>query len=254
MGAAGIGGMMLAQSLAEQNADKDAEQDMAAYLATFRCEYAGGKSVPGGTNGVQLPADKLFDLYQEYVTLAADVKDAKSQLGLKPGIESEVVLDKANIGLYDDTSTGKTNGTYASVARALTDPNSTDAQKWNDQKAQTDKNLKIGIGVGVGGAAVGAIGNILTNHVDWDKIKDKTNNSKENKDKIQTLKDKLKAAGMTNVDKLNLNKLDFSEFDIASMDFDSIKEKLNGQDATKLLETDNAAELRKSFESLSQEQ
>mgnify|MGYP003318778654 CR=1 FL=1 len=120
--------------------------------------------------------------------------------------------------------------------------------------SKTDKNLKIGIGVGVGGAAVGAIGNILTNHVDWDKIKDKTNNSKENKDKIQTLKDKLKAAGMTNVDKLNLNKLDFSEFDIASMDFDSIKEKLNGQDATKLLETDNAAELRKSFESLSQEQ
>ena len=55
----------------------------------FRCEYADGKTVPGGTNGVELPGDKLFDLYQEYVTLAADLKERKEALGLKPLISFE---------------------------------------------------------------------------------------------------------------------------------------------------------------------
>lgn len=179
MGGAGIGGMMLAESLSEQRVDEQSEQDMAAYIETFRCTYAGGKSVKGGATEVQLPADTLFDLYQEYIALAADVKTMKEQLDLMPGIESEVIIDKATAGLYDDQSSGKINGTYASLYRTLTDESSEDAQQWADQKAETDKNKKIGIGVGVGAAALGGIGNILTNHVDWDKIKEEKTHPKK---------------------------------------------------------------------------
>ncbi|MCQ2581924.1 MAG: hypothetical protein MJ170_02995 [Alphaproteobacteria bacterium] len=252
MAATGIGGMELAQGLAEQRADKDAEMDMTAYMETFRCEYGNGKNVKGGTNGVQLPADKLFDLYQEYITLAADLKERKEALDLKPGIESEVISDKANTGLYDDTSTGITNGTYASVARALTDPNSADAQKWNEQKDATDKNKKIGLGVGIGGAALGGIGNVLTNHIDWDKIKDKKNDSKENKDKIKMFKEGLKSAGMTNVNKLDFDNLDFSEIDVSKIDFSAWKNKLSGKDATQVFNTTNVTSFMSSFPKLSQ--
>ena len=238
MGATGIGGMMLAQSLSEQRVDKESEQDMDAYLATFRCEYAGGNPVPGGTIGAQLPADKLFDLYQEYVTLAADVQEAKSQLGLKPGIESEVVLDKANIALYDDTSTGTTNGTYASLYRALSDSSSMDAQKWNDQKAQTNKNLKIGIGVVAGGAALGEVGNILTNYIDWD-----------NSEAPNMFKEGLKSIGMTNVDKLKLNNIDWGKIDVSKIDFSKLT-SLKGRNAFAEINTTNQTSFEKSLTQL----
>ncbi|MCQ2581583.1 MAG: carboxypeptidase-like regulatory domain-containing protein [Alphaproteobacteria bacterium] len=238
MGAMGIGGMMLAQSLSEQRVDKESEQDMDAYLATFRCEYAGGNPVPGGTIGAQLPADKLFDLYQEYVTLAADVQEAKSQLGLKPGIESEVVLDKANIALYDDTSTGTTNGTYASLYRALSDSSSMDAQKWNDQKAQTNKNLKIGIGVVAGGAALGEAGNILTNYIDWD-----------NSEAPNMFKEGLKSIGMINVDKLKLNNIDWKNIDVSKIDFSKLT-FLKDDDASKSINTTNQTSFENSLKQL----
>ena len=45
IGAGGIGGMMLASGIAEQRADADAERDMAAYLATFKCNYGAGMTV-----------------------------------------------------------------------------------------------------------------------------------------------------------------------------------------------------------------
>lgn len=251
MGGAGIGGMMLAESLSEQRVDAQSEQDMAAYIETFRCTYANGKSVKGGATNVELPADTLFDLYQEYIALAADVKTMKEQLDLMPGIESEVVMDKATMGLYDDKASDKINGTYASLYRVLTDESSEDAQQWADQKEKTDKNKKIGIGVGVGAAAVGGIGNILTNHVDWDKIKEKKNTSKANTDKIKQFKEGLKSAGMTNINKLDLSKFDFSDFDIESINFEDFKNKLTvtNRDSSKL-NTANMTSFMSSLESI----
>ncbi len=172
MGSMGIGGMMVASSLAEQNADADAELDMAAYLATFKCDYGAGLNIRGGQVNVELPgASELIPLYSEYVTLANDVKARKKQLGLKTGIESEKILDSATTGLYDDVGIGISSGAYASLARALQDPNGTDAKMWAEQKEKTAQNLKTGaITAGVG-AAVGLVGNIISSEVFKNKMK-----------------------------------------------------------------------------------
>ena len=164
MGAMGIGGMMVASSLAEQNANADAERDMAAYLATFRCDYGAGMNIQGGETGIELPgAAELIPLYAEYVSLANDLKTRKEQLGMKPGIESEPILDSATTGLYDDVSTGITSGAYASLARAMQNPDGEDAKKWSESQDEIAKKLKTGaITAGVGGV-VGITGDMIIN-------------------------------------------------------------------------------------------
>ena len=155
IGATGIGAQMAASALAEQRADNMAEADMTAYLATFKCDYGMGRNINGGDKEVELPGgNDLLSLYNEYKTLADDLKTRKEALGLSAGIESQVILDKASTGLYDDESTGITNGTYASLARALANPPGADAEKWNAQKSETSQKLKAGaITAGVGAAA-----------------------------------------------------------------------------------------------------
>ena len=166
IGATGIGGMQLASALAEQRADDAAEQDMTAYLATFRCDYGAGRNISGGEVNIQLPgANTLLPLYNEYTTLAADLKTRKTALGMTPGIESEVILDAATSGLYDNESLGKTDGAYTSLARALSDPNSADAAEWAAQRADTQQQLKTGAITAGAGALVGIVGNVLTNYV-----------------------------------------------------------------------------------------
>ena len=167
IGATGIGGMMAASALAEQQADKDAERDMAAYLNTLRSEYGDSKSVRGVTTNVELPGgNELINLYVQYATLANDLKIRKEALGKKPGIESEVVIDKSTTGLYDDAGTGVVGGVYASIARALQDPNGEDAKKWNLEKSETGDSLQIGTIVTGVGAIGGAAGNVMING--WD--------------------------------------------------------------------------------------
>ena len=164
MGAGGIGGMMLASDLAEQKADKDAELDMTAYLATFRCDYGAGRNIKGGETNIELPgASELIPLYSEYVALANDLKSRKAQLGLNSGIESENILDAATTGLYDDVSTGITSGAYASLARALQNPDGEDAKKWAEQKEENAKKIKTGATVGGIGVIGGAVGNVIIN-------------------------------------------------------------------------------------------
>ena len=164
MGAGGIGGMMLASGLAEKNAMEDALTDMTAYLETFRCDYAVGKSVKGGKTNVELPgATELVSLYSEYVMLANDLKKRKEQLGMKPGIESEPILNSANTGLYDDVSNGITGSVYMSLARALQNPDGEDAKKLAEQQEENTKKIKTGATVGGVGVAGGAIGNMIIN-------------------------------------------------------------------------------------------
>ena len=162
MAATGIGGMELARGLAEQNADKAAQDEMNAYISTFQCKI-GGKSYQGGTNGIEAPgANQLIKLYQEYVDLAASLKERKAALGLKPGIESDVVLDKAATGMYDDVGHGIENGTYASLYRAVKG-NATDTQKLDDAASASKKRV-IGGAVATGAGAVGGmVGNSAIN-------------------------------------------------------------------------------------------
>ncbi|MBO4480706.1 MAG: carboxypeptidase-like regulatory domain-containing protein, partial [Alphaproteobacteria bacterium] len=65
--ATGLGMMAAASARSEQKADADAEQDMAAYLATFKCEYGKGMSTTAGNEEITLPGgNELLNYYQEY--------------------------------------------------------------------------------------------------------------------------------------------------------------------------------------------
>lgn len=163
MGAMGAGGMMLATGLAEQKADKEAEQSMRAYMATFSCKF-GDNRIEGGKTGVELSGgNELVALYAEYVNLANSLKERKTLLEMKVGIESESILDNSTSGLYDDENDGGVSGVYTSLARALADPNGEDAKQWNEQKEQTQNKIKTGATIGIGGAGLGAVGNLIIN-------------------------------------------------------------------------------------------
>ena len=162
--ATGLGGMELAQGIAEQSVDKDAAADMAAYMATFQCKIGdNGNKINGGDMGVTTPgANQLINLYQSYVDLAASVKARKADLGLRPGIEADVVLDKSATGLYDDKGNGVQNGTYASLYRAARG-NQSDIDKLAEQSDASTNRVQIG-GTAAGvGAVGGAVGNVLIN-------------------------------------------------------------------------------------------
>ena len=160
MASIGAGGQMIASSLAEQQADEAAELDMTAYLATFRCDFGQGRNIKGGETDIVLPGgNALAPLYTEYVKLAQDLKMRKEALGMAPGIESEEILDKANMGLYDNESLGKTDGAFTSLASALSNPTGADAAEWAAQKAETAEQLKTGAIT----AGVGAVASIAAN-------------------------------------------------------------------------------------------
>ena len=159
IGGVGIGGMMIGEALSEQDADEDIERQMNAYINTFRCEYGNYPAVAGGKTNIELPGgNDLFNLYAQYATLSNDLKIRKEALGIKPGIESEVVWDKAETGLYDDVGTGIVAGSYASVARALL-LGGADAAAWTAQKDATAEKLKTGVII----AGAGAVGSALAN-------------------------------------------------------------------------------------------
>lgn len=163
MGATGVGGMMLATGLAEQKADKEAEQIMRAYMASFSCKF-GDNRIEGGKTGVELSGgNELVALYAEYVNLANSLKERKTLLEMKAGIESESILDNSTSGLYDDENDGGVSGVYTSLARALADPNGEDAKQWNEQKEQKQNKIKTGATIGIGGAGLGAVGNLIIN-------------------------------------------------------------------------------------------
>ena len=165
IGAMGIGGMQVASALAQQSADESAEQDMSAYLATFRCDYGQGRNITGGQANVALPgANALLPLYTEYMQLTSDLKMRKEALGMTPGLESQVIMDSATMGLYDNQGTGIVNSTYTSLARALLDPTGADATEWAAQQSATAQQLQTGAIVAGAGALVGIVGNLAINH------------------------------------------------------------------------------------------
>ncbi len=170
IGATGIGGTMVGAALSERAADDDAEREMRAYLETFRCDYGAGTTVRGGETNVELPGgNDMIGLYTEYAQLANDLKIRKTALGIRPGIESDIVIDKAETGLYDDVGTGISGGAYASIARALLDPNGEDAKRWAAQRDSTNSKLTTGAIVAGVGAVGSAVANIAVNHGTGDK-------------------------------------------------------------------------------------
>lgn len=172
--ATGIGGMQLAQGLAEQKADKAAEQDMSAYIATMRCSYADGKSVKAGAEEIELPGandSNIMKYRAEYMALAADLKERKDALGMKPGIESEEIMDRAQMGLYDDENVGISDGAYASLYRAQMQNSDKDQQQIDaDKKTSKTRVIAGGVAAGVG-VVGGMVGDSLVNGKLGEKIK-----------------------------------------------------------------------------------
>ena len=190
IGATGIGGMMLMQGMAEQKADDNAEEQMAAYLSTFMCRFGDGRA-KGGESDIELPgANALLPLYSEYVTLANETKAMKTELDLKPGIESESILDNAASGLYDDENSGKTSGAFASLARALQNPDGEDAKKWAQQTEKSAKNVKTGAITAGAGAVGGLVGHIAESTA-YKKKAEKGEDDSDDKSKDKKYKPKI---------------------------------------------------------------
>ena len=182
IGATGIGGTMLGAAISETAADAAAERDMAAYLQSMHCEYGNGHNVNGGETGVELPGgNDMIALYTEYAQLANDLKIRKESLGIRPGIESEVVIDKSQTDLYEYDNNGITGGVYASIARALLDPEGEDAAMWAAQKEKTKNTLVAGAIT----AGVGAVGSAAANLI-------VNSNNKSQLDTIKRKYEKLK--------------------------------------------------------------
>ena len=182
--ATGIGGMELAMGLSQQKADKEADANMDAYISTMRCTYA-DKSVKAGPEEIELPggnSTELMNLRSEYFALAADLKARKEALGMKPGIESEEILDKSQMGLYDEEFVGITSGSYESLYRAKVLGSEADQAKIDEQKDAAKKRV-IGGAVAAGaGVVVGVAGNMIINK---DAPKNRVEEIKNRRDSIQ---------------------------------------------------------------------
>ncbi|MDE6250748.1 MAG: hypothetical protein K2M34_03895 [Alphaproteobacteria bacterium] len=175
IGTVGIGGMQALSALAESNADDVADRDMRAYLATFRCDYGQGRNIMGGETNIQLPgANDLSEYIAEYRALALNLQADKAALGASPGIESELVLDSAEMNLYDSVGVGAKKGAFTSLSRALMDENSADAAELAEQRQGTKNKLKTGATLAASGAAASIATNLALNSGD-----DKKNKSDE---------------------------------------------------------------------------
>ena len=219
--ATGIGGMELAQGLAEQKSDKAADADMTAYIETMRCTYGDGKQVKAGPDEIELPGannQELMNLRGQYLALAQDLKERKTALGMKPGIESETILDRASTGLYDDETIGINNGAYASLYRAKMLESEEDQKKIDDAASTSKKRVTGGAIAAGAGVVVGIAGNAIVNNSKLGEnlkgaVKDKkagkeTQKLLEKEEKaLKDLRACLKSAGVKDADDLT-----FTEF------------------------------------------
>lgn len=203
IGATGIGGSQLAQGLSEQKSDKDAETDMKAYLATFKCDYGQGQNINGGEKSITLPGGNvLMPMYTEYKTLADELKNTKTALGMAPGIESETILDKSTTGLYEYDQAERKAGSFASVSASLTGAAGGDA--WDTQKAAAANKVTTGALVAGAGIVGGIAGNMLINknsaQESSDEINEKYAKIASAAQKIQASIDKTTSAKIACVD------------------------------------------------------
>ena len=164
--ATGLGGMQLAEGVAEQNADKNAANDMAADIETMHCDYGNGKQVKIGPDEIELPGAnnaELIKIRAEYIALAESLKERKLALGMPPGIESEEIMDRATSGLYDDENIGITAGSEVSLYRAQVLENEKDQSDLEKQEKEAKNRMVIG-GVAAGAGVIGGIaGNAIIN-------------------------------------------------------------------------------------------
>jgi len=187
IGATGLGLMNALSGAAEQSADKSAEEDMKAYLATFTCDFGQGRNIKGGEANIDLPdGNDLMAAVAEYRALAADLKARKEALGKTPGIESEVIIDAAETGLYDNVGMGRQSGAYTSLSKALTDETSADAEAWAKQKGDAKNKTKTGAIIAAGATVAAVTANLVINGGDDKKEKSAEIKREYEKNKISS--------------------------------------------------------------------
>ena len=180
----GEGAMMAARAIAEKIADDDAEEKMSEYVSTMKCEYGGGQSVNLGDTETLPGGNELANYYAEYKQLADKLKATKAALNLRPGIESEVLYDRAETGLYQYQTAERQSGGFTSLSRALMNPDGTDAEQWNAQRAETNRDLLVGGAL----ATVGLAGSYIANRA---INKDHVKKYKELEEKFNKIEQKL---------------------------------------------------------------
>ncbi len=172
--ATGLGLMNLATGKSEQRVDDESDKAMEAYFATFHCTYGQGTTVKASLDEIELPGgnnEKLMAYRSEYLALAKDLKQRKESLDMKPGIEAETILDKAEMGLYDDVNEGITSGQYSSIYHAKFLNSEADQAKLDAERGASAQKVKSG-GIAAGAGALGGIvGNSLINGALGDKVK-----------------------------------------------------------------------------------
>ncbi len=162
VGATGIGGSMMAAGIAEQNQDELAKLKAAGNISTIKCGYGSVQDIAIDTMGISLDnGNALIDLYGEYQTIANRVKNSKESLGMLPGIESEVVFDKANSGLYDNTGSGAINKSFAAASESVRNPTGQNAEQFQSQQDESAKQKTTGMVVGGAGLLFGATSDVL---------------------------------------------------------------------------------------------
>ena len=242
----GIGGMELAQGLSEQRADKEAEEKMAEYIETMQCTYGNGKLVKAGLEEIELPGgndEQMMNLRAEYFSTAQGLAELKNSLGMKPGIESEIILNKTEMGLYDDENTGISDGKYASLYRANMLNSESDKDKIAADK-KASKNRVIGGAIAAGsGVLIGVVGNSVINGKLGDLLK-QSNAGKETKALLQAQQDALKDlqkcmkdAGVQNSDKLKFEQFFPSVLSVANIKCNTELATINGKSAKTLYAT-----------------
>ena len=180
--------------------------------------FPNGKQVKAGPEEIELPGgndQNMMNLRAQYFALANDLKERKAALGMEPGIESEVILDKSQMGLYDDENIGITGGAYESLYRAKMLNSETDQTKIDEMADASKKRVKGGAIAAGAGAVVGVLGDSLINGKLGEMIKENQNKnsiSRASRAVTDKLKNCFKTAKATNV-----NKLDFSGLDLSSM-------------------------------------
>ena len=252
--ATGIGGMELMQGKAEQSADEDAMADMAAYIETMRCTYADGKQVKAGPEEIELPGandQELMNLRGQYLALAADLKERKTALGMKAGIESEEIIDRTATGLYDDENIAITKGNYSSIYRAQMLGSEADQAKIAEEQKTSANRVKYGALAAGAGVVIGLAGNELINGKLGELLKSKKT---DNPEEVKVLEQEVKAlddlkkclsdAGVKETDKLGFKKFYPSVLTISGIDCKKIELKSSPVNASDIfVDSNNEGEI-----------
>ena len=154
--ATGLGGMQLAQGVAEQRSDQHGAETMDNYLASIRCGIGNNRDLKINESGTTPGrATEFGDAVMDAVTLAQRISNAKNHLGMQPGMEADMLSLIDTSMLY----TGRGSNTDGVANKFDT------ARERLDSNSAQNRMIAGGAMAGAG-VAGGIAGNDLINNED----------------------------------------------------------------------------------------